>query len=1343
MMLLTDGTVMAQGGGVSKDWYKLTPDSTGNYHNGTWSSLASMSLERLYFGSNVLPDGRVYVLGGEYSGANGAATWVNSGEIYDTISNTWSTVKSFPKSAFGDGQTNLLSSGLILAGDLSSTETFLYDPSNDTWIKTGNKIHGDRSNEETWALLPDGSIISADVFVPNRAQRYMPDSGQWVDAGTIPVTLTGSQYGFEMGPGTLLPDGRYFQTGANEQSAIYDPKSNTWTAGPPLPAGLGADDSPGAMLPNGHFIYAVDRPLFNAPTRLFDYNPFSNSWTEVTPSQLSGQLNQSAYISRMLILPNGNMLMTTGSNQLWELTADSGPDPSWAPVVTDISHSGNVYTVKGMQLNGLWEGATYGEDAEMSTNYPIAKLTDANGVVTYARTLNWTAAVATGTKIVSTDFILPNNMGPGPIKLNIIANGIASRTIGNIDDAIIIAMDPSASYVEDSAPIVVSPSATISASVTNFNQTTLTIQVVANADSGDLLGVADTNEITVQGNNLFYQGTSIGQITSNTGSSESMLLNSNATLNAVQELIRAVSYTSTSQAPSTLDRSLLVILDNGVNGSVGTGQMVISVSATNDAPVSNAAVLPSVLEDTVFVSGTTIGNFTTTSVFDPDANASVSGIVLVENATPASEGEWQYAATNIGQWQDVPAIQPTNGLAISRQGRLRFLPALDFSGPVTPLRYVAIDETYPGTFSTNSTPVFLDVTATTPTGAISQASGNIRINVTPVNDPPVAVQQSFTILALQGQPIDQTLPNNLFFDIDSTLTYSFSDVGGVLSEWLHVDSNTLQLTGTPGNQNVGTLYLQLTASDGENLAHIQVTITVQNVNDAPEQLRMTGGSIEEGRSGVPVGKLFGIDPDSDFFAWKSSDPRFFVRDGQIIVNTELNFESLTDRDIPVTFTALDAGTPPLGSTLDVVIHTLDVNESYPQLNPTTYTIDTATLGGSIIDQFSAIDADTEQTVHFRLRSGDVSSFAIDSQTGEFRLAENVTLIPNTQYKVFVEAFDDGTPSFSTTAQITVDVVPANFFAPEFATNQSVSFVENLPAGTRVGKINISDLDGNPIVFDSIELDHGATDWITIDQSTGELFLTANHQFDFETQKQFVATITAHEDLNGGNSVTGDVVLRITNLNDKPSGLGALQIYPNRLGTPVTTAFQVIDQDPSASGYQFTTADPRFEIRQGRLALKPNQMIDASQVGQQLDVSVVVADLSDPNSQSVISAAVQVVAALPWQNPVNHLDVNRDGRITSSDVLLIINLLNSNQQSKVLATPRPFSSLGDPDFDVNGSNSITPADALEVINFLNARSAGPEGESPAPALNQLVDSNTWAMALQQVVTDFEAEFRRKK
>ena len=56
-----------------------------------------------------------------------------------------------------------------------------------------------------------GDILSVDCFNDKRSQRYVVQdpvtglsSGVWVDAGTLPVSLSSSALGFEMGAGFLL-----------------------------------------------------------------------------------------------------------------------------------------------------------------------------------------------------------------------------------------------------------------------------------------------------------------------------------------------------------------------------------------------------------------------------------------------------------------------------------------------------------------------------------------------------------------------------------------------------------------------------------------------------------------------------------------------------------------------------------------------------------------------------------------------------------------------------------------------------------------------------------------------------------------------------------------------------------------------------------------------------------------------------------------------------------------------------------------------------------------------------------------------------------------------------------
>lgn len=443
MLLLSDGTVMVQGGYnfVSSAWYKLTPDSTGGYIQGTWSPLASMYTERVDYASNVLPDGRIFVLGSEYSGPSGVLSLTNSGEIYDPVASTWTNIPNFPQPVFGDDPSEVLPNGQVLAGYKLGPETYLYDPASNTWSATGSKLHNDPSREETWIKLPDNSILSYDITSSlitgiGHAQRYVPSLGQWVDAGTVPVSLSaasvpGDSPGHEIGPAFLLPDGRAFLLGANGNTAFYTPPANptdpgSWSAGPTIPNGWASNDAGGALLPNGDVLFVATDGAGD-PRAVLEFNPTTDNFTDVTPPNNF----RLGYAAKMLVLPTGQVMMANGSGQIDVFTPDSSPNPAWQPTISNILDNGNnTFTLTGTQLNGLSEGASFGDDAEMSTNYPIIRLTDANGNVLYARTFNWSSTgVATGGTPESVQFTLPAGAASGPYLVSVIANGISSAPV--------------------------------------------------------------------------------------------------------------------------------------------------------------------------------------------------------------------------------------------------------------------------------------------------------------------------------------------------------------------------------------------------------------------------------------------------------------------------------------------------------------------------------------------------------------------------------------------------------------------------------------------------------------------------------------------------------------------------------------------------------------------------------------------------------------------------------------------------------------------------------------------------------------------------------------------------
>jgi hypothetical protein len=357
MIQATDGSILVQAYD-GQTWMKLTPDAKGSYINGTWSTLASEPVARLYFASQILTDGRLFAAGGEYSGPGLLPNWSNTGEIYDPLANAWTRIAPYPNQpgcpyiyyvsgnttsgsaqitgiypytsglfvgegvfgngipfpatiasvdsptqitisapasqtvtanvitfnsyyqltgCLGDDPSILLSSRKILVGDLVNANTYIYDPALNSWSPSGAKVYPDSSDEEGWTRISEGTIVNYDLFQSiatggSYAEKYNPRTGIWSSispsdgtaGGTIPQ-LSSSTLGFELGPSLRLQDGRVFVVGATQHTALYHPIGNNWAAGPDISGTLngiaspfGADDAPGAILPNGHVIFAAD-----------------------------------------------------------------------------------------------------------------------------------------------------------------------------------------------------------------------------------------------------------------------------------------------------------------------------------------------------------------------------------------------------------------------------------------------------------------------------------------------------------------------------------------------------------------------------------------------------------------------------------------------------------------------------------------------------------------------------------------------------------------------------------------------------------------------------------------------------------------------------------------------------------------------------------------------------------------------------------------------------------------------------------------------------------------------------------------------------------------------------
>ncbi|MGO9081956.1 MAG: hypothetical protein ACLQDY_23465 [Streptosporangiaceae bacterium] len=469
MLLESNGTVLVHDepdnnttGGTTA-WYKLTPDSKGSYIDGTWSRIASMpaGYTPLYFASAILPDGRMIVEGGEYIGEN--AVWSSRGAIYDPLTNAWASVAPPPGwTNIGDAASDVLANGTFMLQQPCQTcltnpdltvDDALLNAKTLTWTVIPGTGKNDPNDEEGWTLEPSGRLLTLDTWVPPQTQLYNPRTESWSFAGS--TAANGNPVNpfpvVEIGPQVEMPGGDTFVVGAGSstqeaptqcttdaatQNALYHFKAGTagtWTAGPEIPA-IGSEeyastDGPGSTLPDGNVLFDASACVYNTPTHFFLYNASSNTLSQAP--DVPNAPNDSSYYTRMLVLPNGQVLFNDGSSQMEVYTAGGTPKASWRPSIRSLSSTklapGSTYTLSGKQLAGLDPGSAYGDDVQDSTNFPVVRITNsATGVVTYARTSDWTSvSVHPGTRS-STKFTLPPSTPTGRSTLVVVANGIAS-----------------------------------------------------------------------------------------------------------------------------------------------------------------------------------------------------------------------------------------------------------------------------------------------------------------------------------------------------------------------------------------------------------------------------------------------------------------------------------------------------------------------------------------------------------------------------------------------------------------------------------------------------------------------------------------------------------------------------------------------------------------------------------------------------------------------------------------------------------------------------------------------------------------------------------------------------
>ncbi len=443
MLQLRDGRILVDEGGFTQnpgDWYILTPDSTGSYLNGTWSSTGSMQsgYEPLYFGSEVLLTGReVVVEGGEYN--EGSPVWTNLGSLATVT--PWGSISwrsNSPPSGWeqiGDAESDILPNGKYMQADCCTAQNAIFTGPN-TWMATGS-VHQSNNDESGFTLLTNGLVLTVDTKsagacgTSKASELYNYTTGVWSCGPQTPVELYNPS-DEELGAAVMMYNNQVLQFGGHVvATALYNVSTNSWTAGPTPPNNLDQADGPAALEPNGNVLAMLSPGLYETGCQFLEYNPTTNTLADAAnPADCP---LDSSYYGHLMILPTGQIMFTDFTGKVELYTPAPGVVSGVAATIhlrtTTLTAGSKNNILSGIQLNGLTENNAYGDDYQANTNFPLVRLTSTGGDVYYAFThTDSTHSIAVGQR-GTTEFDLPATIPSGSYTLESVTNGVTSNAI--------------------------------------------------------------------------------------------------------------------------------------------------------------------------------------------------------------------------------------------------------------------------------------------------------------------------------------------------------------------------------------------------------------------------------------------------------------------------------------------------------------------------------------------------------------------------------------------------------------------------------------------------------------------------------------------------------------------------------------------------------------------------------------------------------------------------------------------------------------------------------------------------------------------------------------------------
>lgn len=630
------------------------------------------------------------------------------------------------------------------------------------------------------------------------------------------------------------------------------------------------------------------------------------------------------------------------------------------------------------------------------------------------------------------------------------------------------------------------------------------------------------------------------------------------------------------------------------NGKSSFTSFDIVVNPVNDAPTLGSASSQSIQED-----GQLSGVFLTFADIDTDASnlqftatssdesviassdiaisQSASGITLSANTIAnasgnttitvnVTDGEFtatQTFAVTVLSVNDAPTVSSTTiANATEDAAYTQALAGLFSDVDGDNLNYTL--ESNPDWISVSSgslvgTPTNDNVGSTTFYVTASDGSGgSVRqqysISVTNVNDAPEVSSPAADITATEDVLLSSLIASTVFRDVDGdNLTLSASFTG---ASWLTFDATNNRFTGTPTNDDVGSVNITITATDPDGASVTDnIVLTVLNVNDTPTDLSVSALAIaENSATGTMIGSLSSTDVDAgDSFTYtlvagsgSDNNNLFDISNGELVSAGAIDFESAATLSIRLKTT--DSGGASYEKIFTVAVS--DVNEAPTALASSNLSIAENAGANAEIGTLSSTDPDNGDSFTYTLVSGtgDTDNASFDVSGGKLVAKSSFNFESKSSYSVRVKTQDAGGLSYEEALSVTVTNVNE---APTAISIAATSIDENAAVGSVVGALSTTDEDNGDTFTYSLAAGTDDNDSFDID---GANLITAS-DIDFETKASYTIVVTSTD--AAGASFDKSITINVNNVSEPSiANIGGLTFETTDIEETSTLNFTV-------------------------------------------------------------------------------------------------------------------------------------------------------------------------------------------